>query len=389
MSGIAIVGTGPTGIYTFFRLLEALDAGAIALFGKGTKTGIGMPYSPETSSRTMLANFASIEIPAVGSTYIDWLNDQPRDRLVPYGVDSDELDERQFTPRLLLAESFRDKLLDLVDQARCEGRKVDIHEKTDVADILPRDEGLFLRTADNAIEGPFGHVIVATGHDFPGPDEATRRYFPNPWSGLIEADVPAVRVGIMGTSLSSIDAAMAVAGQHGRFRRKNGALAFQTDTQDLHLTLVSWDGVLAEADFYCPIACQPLLVVTDAAMADCVGHSRPLDAFFELFRAELTLADPNYAEQINPTTLTADSFADAYFAARPACRPKRGARRPEGPSDRSNQGRHEHQAARRHRRGRSSDPVLHDCRPGQRLHWYRSPAGQPPQGRMAAGRPRL
>jgi uncharacterized NAD(P)/FAD-binding protein YdhS len=43
-------------------------------------------------------------------------------------------------------------------------------------------------------------AIVATGHVWPDEDEATRAYFPSPWSGLMDAKIRPCRVGIMGTS---------------------------------------------------------------------------------------------------------------------------------------------------------------------------------------------
>ncbi|WP_438671752.1 IS5 family transposase [Pseudogemmobacter sonorensis] len=46
------------------------------------------------------------------------------------------------------------------------------------------------------------------------------------------------------------------------------------------------------------------------------------------------------------------------MAQRPACEQKRGGRRPEGASDRPNQGWHEHQAARRRRCRWPPDPLL-------------------------------
>lgn len=323
MGRIAVVGTGPTGIYTFRSLLQAASPGAIDLFEKGERIGIGMPYSPETSSKSMLANIASIEIPPVIGTYLDWLEDQPEGRLRSYGLDPDDLDERQFTPRLLLGEYFRDQLLALVDKARHGGTQVDLHEKTEIADVVAGEGALFLVIGSGGREGPFDRVVLATGHDFPDADEATRSYFPSPWSGLIQAEIPAVRVGVMGTSLSSIDAAMAVANQHGRFLRKAGALSFQTEAEDLHLTLMSWTGVLPEADFYCPLPYEPLHVMTDAAVADCAARAQPLDALFELVREEIAQADPAYAERIGLAGLSADSFADAYFAAREAQDPFR------------------------------------------------------------------
>lgn len=320
MARIAIVGTGPTGIYTFFNLLRTDPSHRITLFERGEKAGIGLPYSPEAASKSMLANIASIEIPPIDATYLDWLKDQPQAKLRSYGLDPEELDDRQFTPRLLLGEFFRDQLLSLV--ARHGGA---VHEETEITDITARDESLVLH-ADEQAFGPFDHVVLATGHAFPDADEATRSFFPSPWSGLIQASVPPVPVGIMGTSLSSIDAAMAVAGQHGRFHRKNGELTFSASTEGLHLTLMSWTGVLPEADFWCPIPYEHLHLMTEAAVERCAGQDRPLDALFTLLRDEITLADPAYANRIGLSDLTADSFADAYFASREAEDPFRWAR---------------------------------------------------------------
>ncbi|WP_295043534.1 FAD-NAD(P)-binding protein [uncultured Paracoccus sp.] len=324
---IAIVGTGPTGVYAFQQLLEIGAPLSVALFEKGARAGIGMPYSPETASTSMLANIASIEIPPVVTPYLDWLQDQPAATLASYGLDARDLDERQFTPRLLLGQYYRDQFLTLVDAARQAGHDIQVHEGTEVLDILPGTDGLRLTTAAGPGEAGFDRVILATGHDFPDDDNPDDGYFPSPWSGLIRADIPAVPVGIMGTSLSSIDAAMAVAAQHGRFRRKDDDLRFDTDSDGLRIVLMSRTGVLPEADFYCPIPYQPLAVMTDAALAACLSSDRPLDALFDLVRAEIIQADPAYALRIGLAGLDADSFADAYFADREASDPFRWARR--------------------------------------------------------------
>lgn len=71
MKKIAIVGSGPTGIYTFFSLLEAKEKLSITVYEQGEKAGIGMPYSHDDNSRMMLANIASIEIPPLFMTYLD------------------------------------------------------------------------------------------------------------------------------------------------------------------------------------------------------------------------------------------------------------------------------------------------------------------------------
>lgn len=324
---IAIVGTGPTGVYSLQQLLRLDSPPEVTMFEKAGKAGIGMPYSPETVIRSMLANIASIEIPPVVTTYLDWLKDQPAGKLASYGLDADDLDDRKFTPRLLLGQYFRDQLLSLAAAANEAGGRVDIRESCEVLDIRPAKDGLYLKVAKGGSEGPFDRVILATGHEFPGADEATRTWFPSPWSGLIEADIPAARVGIMGTSLSALDAAMAVASQHGRFRRTGDEMSFVPADKGLQITLMSRSGILPEADFYCPIPYEPLSVMTPAAIAACMAEPEPLNAVFELFRAELTRADPAFALRIGLGGLTADSFAPAYFAARAESDPFRWARK--------------------------------------------------------------
>jgi transposase len=68
-----------------------------------------------------------------------------------------------------------------------------------------------------------------------------------------------------------------------------------------------------------------------------------------------------------PKTVMIDSTYLKAHRTATSLRSKRGARRSERPPVRPDQGRHAHQTARRHRRGRSPDPLLHGRRPGQRL----------------------
>jgi uncharacterized NAD(P)/FAD-binding protein YdhS len=45
-----------------------------------------MPYSGEDNSRLMLANIASIEIPPIFITYLDWLKNQPEAHLTRFDI---------------------------------------------------------------------------------------------------------------------------------------------------------------------------------------------------------------------------------------------------------------------------------------------------------------
>jgi uncharacterized NAD(P)/FAD-binding protein YdhS len=319
---VAIVGTGPMGIYTLAGLIEAEEPMRITLFERGETAGIGLPYSPEAASSEMLANIASIEIPPVTQSYLAWLQSRPEPVLSDYRLTSEALNERLFTPRLLLGSYFRDGLLVLLTKARMRGHSVTVCEGCEVVDILPQADGLVVQTTQGRHPEVFDRLVLATGHSFDAP-EAASSYFPNPYSGLISADILPGRVGILGTSLSGIDAALAVAMQHGRLLGSGATLQFEPQGDGLQISLMSRNGLLPEADFYCPLPYYPLQIMTEAALEACKTDPSPLEAGFELFRAELTAADPAYAATIGLAGLSVDSFAEAYFAERRAADPFR------------------------------------------------------------------
>lgn len=321
MKSIAIVGTGPTGIYTFFSLLKSEMPLAITFFEQAEQAGVGMPYSDEDNSRLMLANIASIEIPPITATYLAWLRLQDEKQLARFGVDKSGLHQRQFLPRILLGQYFRDQFLMLLKQASARGFTVTLHEACKVTDIEALPAGVKLCAGGAPVADLFELVVIATGHVWPEKEASTRSYFPSPWSGLVETAIPACRIGIMGTSLSAIDAAMAVVAQHGQFvENAEGKLCFglAPESQALSITLMSRSGILPEADFYCPIPHQPLQMATEQAIKQeiAAGPEGLLDRVFMLMVEEIQLADPAWSERVSLAALDADSFADAYFSDR-------------------------------------------------------------------------
>lgn len=254
MNKIAIVGTGPTGIYTLLALLKHQTPLSISLYEQSNEAGVGMPYSDEENSRLMLANIASIEIPPITSSYLDWLRQQSVEHLARYGVKHASLHDRQFLPRILLGEYFRDQFLRLVDLADKQGFNVTVHESCQVKDVKATTDGVVICSDHNDPEH-FDLAVIATGHVWPDAQSASRTFFPSPWTGLMEAKIPACNVGILGTSLSAIDAAMAVVVQHGRFVLDDAqGVHFERNegSQDLNILLTSRSGILPECRFLLP-----------------------------------------------------------------------------------------------------------------------------------------
>ncbi len=137
----------------------------------------------------------------------------------------------------------------------------------------------------------------------------------------MDAKIAACRIGILGTSLSAIDAAMAVVVQHGEFvETDDERIQFNRDegSERLSIVLMSRSGILPEADFYCPIPYEPLSIVTEKAIENeiAAGADGLLDRVFSLMVKEIELADPAWSEYISLNTLDADSFAQAWFADR-------------------------------------------------------------------------
>lgn len=321
MKKIAIVGGGPTGVYTFFTLLQESEPLDITIFEQGKEAGIGMPYSQEDNSKMMLANIASIEIPPLFMTYLEWLQTLDDRHLARYGVEKDTLHHRQFLPRILLGEYYRAQFLQAIHQAQTRGFQVSLCESCKVTDLDADDAGVQLWTEDNPEAQRFDLAVIATGHVWPEEEESTRAFFPSPWSGLMEASIPACKVGIMGTSLSGLDAAMAVAMQHGSFEESGDTrVSFSLDkgSEALEMVLMSRSGVLPEADFYCPIPYEPLQVATPEALQREIdaGAEGLLDRVFALVAKEIEQADPAWADRIALSTLDVDRFSQAYFADR-------------------------------------------------------------------------
>ncbi|MCS0669208.1 FAD-NAD(P)-binding protein [Escherichia coli] len=307
--------------YTLFSLLQQQTPLSISIFEQADEAGVGMPYSDEENSKMMLANIASIEIPPIYCTYLEWLQKQEDSHLQRYGVKKETLHDRQFLPRILLGEYFRDQFLRLVDQARQQKFAVAVYESCQVTDLQITNAGVMLATNQDLPSETFDLAVIATGHVWPDEEEATRTYFPSPWSGLMEAKVDACNVGIMGTSLSGLDAAMAVAIQHGSFIEDDKQhVVFHRDnaSEKLNITLLSRTGILPEADFYCPIPYEPLHIVTDQALNAEIqkGEEGLLDRVFRLIVEEIKFSDPDWSQRIALESLNVDSFAQAWFAER-------------------------------------------------------------------------
>ncbi len=322
---IAFVGAGPTTLYTLCAFLnETQEPAEVTIYEAQPRAGLGTPYRPGWNDPAMLSNIASIEIPPIEETLIAWLERQPRARLVRLGIDPEGIDENTFYPRLALGEYFLDQFHGLIARAAERGVSVEVAVNCRVTDITPEADALRLFVTPigaEPFEQTFDRVVLATGHHWPEEPEVRPGFFLSPWPASALQRISATTVGIRGSSLTAIDAAVAVAVANGTFIETEGAAVdyrIHPGAESLRMTMMSRKGLLPEADFYHPVPYDPLTICTPEAVAELIETAGDalLDRSYALFKAELTQDDPEYAAHLGLAELTLDDFADRYFADR-------------------------------------------------------------------------
>ena len=334
---IALVGAGPTAIYSLQALLtRPVVPASITVFERQRRAGQGTPYSATWSDPFLLANIASVEIPPLPQSLVEWLKDEPDARLIGYGIDREEIDDRAFYPRLVLGEYLAAQFSSLVVRGRSAGVKIEVRTQADVKDAVIVGETIQLTVNESRLPTAiiaFDYVVLATGHQWPSDPELRPGYFTSPWPASALVRIHNCPVGIRGASLTAIDATVVLAIHHGEFVHSDvGELRYEPkpNSNNFSITMFSRKGVLPEADFFHPIPYEPLAICNCETMQRTIetsGADDRLDGAFELFRREIMLVDARYADSINIQGLTLEQFCAAYFNRRTQMDPFDWARR--------------------------------------------------------------
>ncbi|MGI2034222.1 FAD/NAD(P)-binding protein [Rhizobium panacihumi] len=322
-SRICIIGSGPTGIFTLKNLIKSAIPLNISIYEAEQNAGKGTPYLPDANDPVMLSNIPSIEIPMLPETLVDWLSRQGDDYLASFSIVRSRINGREFYPRLVLGDYFQDQFTAILADGRNRGHDIQVQSGHRVTDIALGTDDIRIRvgSSDAEFDAVFDHVVMATGHSWPEKTEVRPGYFSSPWPAAALKLAGHGRLGVLGTSLSGIDALLTVASSRGSFVLDGaGDLQFQPAAgyKDFSAAMMSRKGLLPEADFYCPLPYLNPAVCTQEAVDNEIasGPTRLLDRIFDLFRKEITFADPDYAAEIGLSLLTVDTFADAYYGRR-------------------------------------------------------------------------
>lgn len=323
---IAIVGGGPTAVYTLKNLLQKSERLEVTIFEAGSVAGCGIPYSEQHNTADMMANITSVEIPPVLTSLADWIRAADRSLLRRFGIEREKVGDRDFYPRILIGSYYIDQLSRMIQGAAAAGHTISVKSQTRVTDIQPhgtRFEVFFADDAGSARER-FDSVVIATGH-------LTDVEPSQPRPGLYRSPYPSqeLKLGrdraclVLGSSLSAIDAVVALASRYGRFEGEGNDLCFHPrGGEKLRLVMASRKGVLPDADFYYPIPEEPLLIFTPARLKALQksGKTGFLAKAVKLFRQQLEADDPEFYRSLTIKRFTPESFTKAYFASRTARR---------------------------------------------------------------------
>lgn len=320
---VALVGGGPTTVYTLKNLLLKADELDITIFEIGRVAGCGMPYSEKYNTPDMMANITSVEIPPVLTSLADWVRSADARLLETFGIDREQVNERDYYPRVLIGAYYTDQLERMV-KACAPWHHVTIETETRVQDVKPNGAGfdVMVESGNTTTTRRYDAVVMATGH-------VTEPLKPRPAPGLYRSPYPikTLELGeddaalILGSSLSAIDAAVGLATRYGKFVGDGADLSFKLHSQTKpRFVMASRKGTVPDADFFYPIPEEPLMIFTPARLERLreEGRTGLLAKAFKLFKEQLVAEDADFVRTLALPRFTPEGFARAYFAMRKA-----------------------------------------------------------------------
>ncbi len=313
---VAIIGAGATGTYCLHALVATGAAAEIVVFEASDTPGPGLAYSPALNETHALANIAGFEIPPLIETLNAWAIRQTTERLAEWGLADSAGDDRAFFPRAVLGEWLAEQFRLICAAAEV---PVHVHSQVEVTDIvtLPDTCRVQWRDRDGAArQDEFDRVVVASGYGAISGEDAEAAESTGKSAATAAENGKAAQFGVLGSSLSGIDAAVSIAVARGSFIEDAAGLRYLVE-RPFRCVLMSRNGLLPEADFWFPHPLPELGGFTGEFAAECVqGEDGDLDHLFARFAQVLQERAPDWAAEIGLSHATADDFAERYFARR-------------------------------------------------------------------------
>lgn len=252
---IGIIGGGPSALFLLKNLLKAGKTDfTVDIFEESDQAGNGMPYSYHGANEEHITNVSGNEIPKLATSFVEWLETVPADRLNKYETDPDSFNEYKVMPRLLFGEYLHAQFYLFVQKAAVSGIKINIHLRTKVTDIMESGDKKAVIVQAGQSKYQFDQVIICTGHTWPLNHEGKiPGYFDSPYPPTklkMQLNHP---IAIKGSSLTAIDAMCTLARSNGHFtRQKNEKISFVTQkgSENFKIIMHSLMGLLPGIRFH-------------------------------------------------------------------------------------------------------------------------------------------
>lgn len=236
---LAIIGSGASTIYLLKHFLDEIGLlkehfRQISIFERSRITGVGMPYSPQTTDRFNMSNISSEELPELPVTFGDWLRAQPPYVLRDLNLEGRKISDSEVYNRLALGRYLQAQYETIVHQIAESGVPIVEHPRCEVVDVMdhPTGDGVTLALAQGPLHA-FDRVVIATGHCWAEEDKPAVGYYASPWPifKLLPRDGQHHNfpIGTLGASLSAFDVISSLAHRHGKFVTESGRLSFHPD----------------------------------------------------------------------------------------------------------------------------------------------------------------
>jgi hypothetical protein len=320
---IAIIGGGPSGLFMYKRLTEAKGTNfEIDIFERKDYLGAGMPYSAEGANVEHITNVSDNEIPIIFNSIEDWVKIAPKDILKKFSINEEKFNEYKVLPRLFFGEYLSAQFNLLKKAATKKGIKTNVHLNCVVEDIVDVADGNTVAiSVQNHDKVYFDQVIICTGHNWPKKYEGRiPNYFDSPYPPKKISLKLNHAVGIMGSSLTAIDALRTLARQNGKFEdNEDGTYRYHLGSEGFKIVMHSRSGLLPAIRFHL----EDSHLGKDETLSKAEIHKSilenggflPLDFVFEKnFKKMFIKKDPSFYEQIKEMNL--EEFVEAMMAYR-------------------------------------------------------------------------
>ncbi|KQM78551.1 hypothetical protein ASE74_13700 [Pedobacter sp. Leaf216] len=325
---IAIIGGGPSGLFMYKRLKESeVSDLEIDIFERKDYLGAGMPYSAEGANVEHITNVSDNEIPVIFNSIEDWVKIAPKEILEKFDINEEKFNEYKVLPRLFFGEYLSAQFQLLKEAAEKKGIITNIHLNCIVEDIIDfTDANKVAVIVKNQDEKHFDQVIICTGHNWPKKYEGKiPNYFDSPYPPQKLSLKLNHAVGIMGSSLTAIDALRTLARHNGSFEsNEDGTYAYHLESEGFKLVMHSRSGLLPAIRFH--LADSHLgkdETLSKAEIQESIAENcgfLPLDFVFERnFKAMFIKKDPSFYELIKNMNL--EAFVGAMMGFREKMEP--------------------------------------------------------------------